>query len=79
VRAWREDVSAGLDQLMPDGANTLPASRRARLDNDQCVRGHVPEPFQNRFPDRRRKFIQHIAQADEITRRAIDRPCRDVR
>ncbi len=80
VRAWRDHVGAGVDQLAACGDDALPAGRRSRLDDDERVGGHPPQPFKNLRSRVRIKLVQHIGQGDdEIARRAVDVVLRDVR
>ena len=68
VRARRQHMRAGLDQLRAHRQNALPAGRRARLDDQQRVGGQLPEPV-DQFRQRcRRDLVQHIGAGDEVGR-----------
>ena len=72
MRAGRDHVRAGFDQLAARGKNPLPPGRRSRFDDHQHVRGQLPELSQNRLPGRGDKFVQDIGQTDKVARSAID-------
>ena len=53
VRAGRDHMAAGLNQLAARGKNPLPSGRRSRFNDDKRVRSQIPEPLQNRRPNLR--------------------------
>lgn len=52
MRAGRDHMRGGLDQLTARDKNPLPPGRCSRFDDHQSVRSPLPEPLQNRMPDR---------------------------
>ena len=78
MRARRQHMRAGLDQLPAHGKDALPAGRRARLDDQQCVGGQLPEPVGELRQRRRRDLVQHIGAGDQFGRLEIGKVDGDV-
>ena len=72
MRAWRNHISTGLDQLAPGGEYMLPTGWRSRLDDHECIDGQSPKPLHDPWPIFRSKLVQNIGQGDQIARFAID-------
>ena len=73
VRTWRDDIATGMGKLRSGIENALPARRRARFDNDEHLRGRLPQMLDNAPPLIRLQFVEHIGGRHQVARRAIER------
>jgi len=72
MRAGRDYMRAGFNQLATRGMNPLPPGRHSRFDDYESVCSLRPEALQNRMPDRGGKFVEDIGQSDKVARSTID-------